>query len=98
MLRTKGTAVWRHHDGRCHLSVQAFDYTYDVVTTGSLDSVYTTTMTINAMSGDKINTVTTTGRWLGPCAVDQKPGDVITGDGVRRNLIDEMRKRDAPPR
>jgi Protein of unknown function (DUF3617) len=67
------------------------------VITGSFDSAYT--MTVAAQSeelpGGKM-TMTMEGKWLGPCAADQKPGDMIMGNGVKINLP-EMLKRSASP-
>jgi len=31
-------------------------------------------------------------KWLGPCAADQKPGDMIMGNGFKVNIL-EMQKR-----
>jgi hypothetical protein len=35
-------------------------------------------------------------KWLGPCAADQKPGDIIMSNGVKIN-IPEMEKRSIAP-
>jgi hypothetical protein len=67
--------------------------TAHTVITGSLDAAYTMTVTAQgeAIPGGGI-TMTAAGKWLGPCAADQKPGDVIMGNGLKLNLP-EMQKR-----
>jgi Protein of unknown function (DUF3617) len=67
-----------------------------VVITGSMDSAYTMTMAAEseAVPGGKMN-VTTTGKYLGACAVDQKPGDMILPNGIKMNIL-EMRKNGVP--
>jgi hypothetical protein len=62
-----------------------------MVVTGSLDSSYTQTMTSEGdavLIADGKFTIKTEGKWLGPCAADQKPGDTIvpTRDEVLRQL------------
>jgi hypothetical protein len=37
-------------------------------------------------------TVTYSAQWLGPCAADQKPGDMIIANGTKMNII-EMQRR-----
>jgi len=63
------------------------------VITGSLDSAYTMTVTSQgeALPGGKM-TVTMAAKWLGPCTADQKPGDMIMGNGIKMNIL-EMQKR-----
>jgi Protein of unknown function (DUF3617) len=67
-----------------------------VVITGSMDSAYTMKVTAESdvMPGGKMN-MTTTGKWLGACAADQKPGDMMMG-GIKMNIL-EMRKESSPP-
>jgi hypothetical protein len=36
--------------------------------------------------------MTMAAKWLGPCAADQKPGDMIMGNGMKMNIL-EMQKR-----
>ena len=66
--------------------------TTHAVITGSFDSAYTMTVTSqsDAMPGGKM-TMTMEGKWLGPCAADQKPGDMIMGGGLKLNIL-EMQK------
>lgn len=66
--------------------------TSHVVITGSLDSAYTMTMAAEseAVPGGKMS-MTTTGKYLGACAADQKPGDMILGNGIKMNIL-EMKK------
>jgi hypothetical protein len=70
--------------------------TYHAVTTGSFDSAYTATETWQAEGAPVAMTMKTEARWLGPCAADQKPGDVITSDGRKQNILDRMQNRGAP--
>jgi hypothetical protein len=67
------------------------------VITGSFDSAYT--MTVAAQSeeipGGKM-TMTMEGKWLGPCTADQKPGDVVMGNGVKINLPEMLKHSTAP--
>ena len=60
---------------------------------GSFDSAYTMTVTSqsDAFPGGSI-TMTLEAKWLGACAADQKPGDLIMPGGIRMN-IPEMQKR-----
>jgi hypothetical protein len=37
-------------------------------------------------------TMTMEGKWLGACAADQRPGDIMMGNGVKINIPD-MQKR-----
>jgi hypothetical protein len=63
------------------------------VITGSFDSAYTMTVTSqgDALPGGSM-TMTIAAKWLGPCAGDQKPGDMIMGNGIKMNIL-EMQKR-----
>ena len=63
------------------------------VITGSLDSAYTMTVTAQSdqIAGGGI-TMTMEGKWLGACAADQKPGDIVLGNGVKIN-VPELQKR-----
>jgi hypothetical protein len=74
-------------DSTCTLGDKAA--TARAVITGSLDTAYTMTVTAEgeAMPGGR-QTMTVTARWLGPCAADQKPGDVIMGNGLKLNIPD----------
>lgn len=64
--------------------------------TGSLDGSYTMTVTSqsDAIAGGRM-TMTMEGKWLGPCAADQKPGDIVLSNGVKIN-VPEMQKRSLP--
>jgi hypothetical protein len=63
------------------------------VITGSFDSAYTMTVTSQSedLPGGEM-TMTMEARWLGPCAADQKPGDIVMSNGAKIN-IPEMQKR-----
>jgi Protein of unknown function (DUF3617) len=67
--------------------------TSHAVITGSFESAYTMTVTSesDALPGGKM-TMTMAAKWLGPCAADQKPGDMIMGNGFKMNIL-EMQKR-----
>jgi len=74
--------------------------TAHTVVSGSFDSAYTMTWTVQGedVPGSPM-TVTVAGTWLGPCAADQKPGDIIKPvlpNGARLNILD-MIKAKSPP-
>jgi hypothetical protein len=67
------------------------------VVTGSFDSAYTMTVTSQSeVIPDGKMTMTIEAKWLGPCSMDQKPGDIVMGNGVKVN-IPEMQKRSISP-
>ena len=67
--------------------------TSHAVITGSFDSAYTMTVTSQSDALPSGNmTMTMNAKWLGPCAADQKPGDMIMGNGLKMNIL-EMQKR-----
>jgi hypothetical protein len=78
-------------DSSCTLSGKTA--TSHAVITGSFESAYTMTVTSqsDALPDGKM-TMTMAAKWLGPCAADQKPGDVIMGNGFKMNVL-EMQKR-----
>jgi hypothetical protein len=59
---------------------------------GSFDSAYTMTVTSHseALLGSEM-TMTINGKWLGPCTADQKPGDMIFGNGRKINLLEAQK-------
>jgi hypothetical protein len=71
--------------------------TSHAVVVGSFDSGYAMTVT---SQGDGLpgggTTMTVSAQWLGPCAADQKPGDMIMSNGMKMNII-EMQRRGGPP-
>jgi hypothetical protein len=70
--------------------------TSHVVLTGSFDSAYTMTVTSQGTGiPNGGHTTTVSVKWLGPCAADQKPGDMILPNGMKVNILD-MQKRGAP--
>jgi hypothetical protein len=71
--------------------------TAQAVVVGSFDSAYTMTVTSQSedIPGGKM-TMTMEAKWLGPCAADQKPGDIIMSNGVKIN-VPEMEKRSILP-
>ena len=70
--------------------------TSHAVVTGSFDSAYTMTVTAQ---GDGIpggsHTTTVTAKWLGSCAANQRPGDMIMPNGMTVNILD-LQKRALP--
>jgi Protein of unknown function (DUF3617) len=71
-----------------------------MVITGSFESSYTMTITTQGEGIPAPRTITIAAKWVGSCAADQKPGDMIMPDGRKINLTD-MQKRagqfGAPP-
>ena len=63
------------------------------VITGSFDSAYTMKVAAEGalLPGGKM-AMTMEGKWLGACAADQRPGDIIMANGVKINIPD-MQKR-----
>lgn len=62
---------------------------------GEIDSKFNPPLMGTAASNTKIS-----GRWLGPCAADQKSGDVIMQGGMKINFNDlaaNMPKQGTPP-
>jgi hypothetical protein len=78
-------------DSTCTLTGKAASA--HAVIAGSFDSAYTMTVTSEseALPGGKV-TMTMIAKRLGPCTADQKPGDMILGNGVKINIL-EMQKR-----
>jgi hypothetical protein len=72
--------------------------TAHTVVSGSFDSAYTITSTVQG--GDEPRSeMTVAGTWLGPCAAGQRPGDIVKPalpDGARLNILD-MIKGKSPP-
>lgn len=62
-----------------------------IVITGSLESNYTMAMSRQAPA----RPMTLYAKWLGPCAANQKPGDVIMPDGTKINLLSAQRQNQA---
>jgi hypothetical protein len=67
------------------------------VVTGSFDTAYTMIATSQSpdIPGGKM-VMTMQAKWLGPCTADQKPGDLVLGNGVKINII-EMQNRIISP-
>jgi Protein of unknown function (DUF3617) len=73
--------------------------TSHIVASGSFDSNYSMTITSEGGSLPAARTITLEAKWLGPCAADQKPGDMLMSNGVKMNIIDmqkAMRPSGAP--
>jgi hypothetical protein len=71
--------------------------TTHAVVTGNFDSAYVMTVTAQgeAMPSGAM-TMTMTGKWLGPCAAGQKPGDMIMPDGRTLNILEGQAPRQGP--
>jgi Protein of unknown function (DUF3617) len=75
--------------------------TAHTIISGSFESAYTMTW---AVQGENLQAIpvkngTTDGTWLGPCAADQRPGDIVKPalpNGARLNVLD-MVKAKSPP-
>jgi len=63
--------------------------TAHAVINGSFDGAYTMTVTSQSedLPGGKM-VMTMEAKWLGPCAADQKPGDMILSNGRTMNLLE----------
>jgi hypothetical protein len=69
--------------------------TSHIVITGSFDSEYSMTVTGQTEGQPAGRTVTLSAKWLGPCAADQRPGDMIMPNGMKMNIqnMQNMQKR-----
>jgi hypothetical protein len=67
------------------------------VVSGSFDSAYTMTVTSQG-EGTPGNDITLSleAKWLGPCAADQKPGDLVMGNGMKINILDALKQGAQP--
>jgi uncharacterized protein DUF3617 len=78
--------------------------TSHAVVTGSFDSAYTVDVTSIRQGGPPMPGtppgtpmhMVIAAKWLGACAADQKPGDIIMSNGMKMNVLD-MPKPGAPP-
>jgi len=82
-------------DSKCSLGGKAA--TAHAVITGSFDGAYTMTVTSQseAVPGSNL-TMTIDGRWLGSCAPDQRPGDMIFSNGRKLNILEMMQHPPSP--
>ena len=80
--------------------------TSHAVVSGSFDSAYKVDVTSTRTGGRALPGVapgaathmTIAGKWLGPCAAGQKPGDVIMANGMKMNVLDLQRLSGRPQR
>lgn len=75
--------------------------TVHTVVTGSFDSAYTMTWTVQGRDDlpAAVTTRTVAGTWLGPCTAGQRPGDIVKPvlpNGAKLNILD-MVKAKSPP-
>jgi Protein of unknown function (DUF3617) len=71
--------------------------TSHIVINGSFDSEYTmniTSQSAGVPGGQSV--VTLKAKWLGPCAADQKPGDMIMPNGMKMNILNMPKGRGQP--
>jgi hypothetical protein len=76
------------------------------VITGSFDSAYTMKVASTRQGGLAVPGVapgaethmTIEGKWTGPCAAGQKPGDVIMSNGMKMNVLDMQKMRPPEPK
>jgi hypothetical protein len=70
--------------------------TAHAVASGDFGAAYTMTVTAEspALPGGRM-VMSMDAKWLGPCAADQKPGDVVLGNGAKVNILDMQTQ--APP-
>jgi hypothetical protein len=76
-------------DTHCNINGKAANA--HAVVSGSFDSAYTMTVTAEGGVLPPVK-MTMEAKWLGACAADQKPGDVVMANGVKVN-IPELQKR-----
>jgi hypothetical protein len=71
--------------------------TTHAVVAGNFDGAHTMTVTSQG-EGLPIGarTMTMSAQRLGPCAADQKPGDMIMANGMKMNLLDMQRRGGRP--
>jgi hypothetical protein len=71
--------------------------TAHAVAVGSFDSAYTMTVTSQSeeIPGGKM-VMTMEAKWLGACAADQKPGDIVMSNGMKINVPDLQKRIIAP--
>ena len=82
----------------------AVTITSHAVVTGSFDSAYRVDVEQTRQGGPPMPGVapgppthmTISAKWLGPCAPGQRPGDVITANGMKMNVLDLQKMRGAP--
>ena len=58
-----------------------------MVITGHFDSEYTMAMTSQEPGMPVGPLATLNAKWLGPCAQDQRPGDIIMPNGMKINVL-----------
>jgi hypothetical protein len=68
--------------------------TAHAVISGDLDSAYTMQVTSQGedLPGGRM-IMTMQAKWLGPCSADQRPGDIIMGNGVKVSVPDMQKQK-----
>jgi hypothetical protein len=75
------------------------------VISGDFNSAYTVKVTsqreggaaVPGMPADGTSNMTMEAKWLGPCKADQRPGDMILGNGQKVNIVDLQRMQQMIP-
>lgn len=85
------TATGFASDTVCNVAGRTITSHSDI--TGDFNSAYTVTTvsqtkTEGSAAGSRDTTSTIEAKWIGACKPDQKPGDVVTQDGRKMNIID----------
>lgn len=80
-------------DSACTVAGKA--RTSHTVITGSFESGYSM-VTTNETAGMPARTMNIAAKWLGPCAADQKPGDIVMPNGAKMNILDMKKGMGAP--
>ena len=62
---------------------------------GSFDSAYQMMVTSQGTPGNDI-TLSLEAKWLGPCGADQKPGDLVMGNGMKLNVLVAQKQGSTP--
>jgi len=79
--------------------------TSHAVVTGSFDSAYTVDVTSTRNGGPPIPGMAPGGamhmkiaaKWLGPCPADERPGDMMMGNGMKINVLDMQKAHRMAP-
>jgi hypothetical protein len=96
------TATGYASDTVCTVAGRTITSHSDIV--GDFNSAYTVTTASQTQAegsaaGSRSTTSTIEAKWIGACKADQKPGDVVTPDGRKVNVIDLQKlKGPQPPR
>jgi hypothetical protein len=88
-------------DAQCKLGGAGHPAKTHAVITGSFDSQYkieSTSAFKKPIHGKSERDSKIDARWTGPCGPDQKPGDLIYGNGEKVNIYEQQDPNSKPPR